>query len=1298
MPELKIPLAVVLLLLPLAACQTYSEIDILVPAVSLLDSGAFLGVPVRLNIRMMSPGTGEIFVNTRSLTEMDMQGSARVAAMVAAETTGEDISQTDFLVTLYANTTIIGGPSAGGAMTVAMIALLKGLQLRRDVMMTGMITPDGALGVVGGIPEKAYAAYLSGAKYFLVPEGQAVSYNSTTYEAVNVTEMARERWNLTVEEVSEVREAVTWFTGLEFEARPYPPNPVYTESYLAMMRDQSWRELEEARSTLESVRALLSGSGLNESLKSTLESDLDISENDLRDGYDAYTESRFYVASSKAFQSKISSRSVTYQIRFYTAAEGQRGPVVDQICLEVKDEIASADVILGQSTAQGIAGLECMAAAQSRVAEAKQRLEDSLYYYQLQLEDLALYNLAYSAERAYTARIWSNMTRFFPSRLIPDDEGLSGIAQDLLSDASILATYADLLYEEVFGLPIEWVVALIPEYSFIDPYESLEMVETGVNNEEWAMAAFEALESEVRSGLAIEFINVLVLAEDEEESGTMMKVMANKSKAKAHIAIEDSREIGVEPVLSVSRFEFSEDLYTSSDISALGEAVFGFRFARSAARLSPSLLDMYRPRLEVPSLNGSVLVLNATVKGEALDPNGDRLTLEVTIGALRLDYTLLPGPFSIVLPTRSVPDGAHSLVLNLTDGALFDCASFRVMIDNNPPTILLSNIRNGTGYARPVKPDLSVWDAADPHPKLDAKLDGLQFDMREVASQGRHVLQVRAQDQAGWGSELTVVFWIDTARPTIKLGYPSTNRTSMLPSVAVWWSSADNVTGVVGSSLSFDGGQWTPARETNRTALGDGWASRFESSLNASEGAHRLSIRALDAAGNQEMVTLQITLDGTPPDVGFSGVADGHWYNRSVAVQLWARDALDPSPAVVVALDGKAYVAGSLVGQGKHHLVVNATDWAGNARTTMADFVVDLGPPRIQTNVTDGAMFGREITVQCSGMDDLDPSPVIKVLLDGRPYSGGKVVQGNHTIDITARDAAGNAASTVATFVVDAVAPAINASVVNGEWYATAQVVDIWVQDDLDPNPSSTVMLDGYSVNRTQTAGEGAHEVVVTARDWAGNSGEARFRFHVDSTPPRVLILGVTNGTFYRSALIPEIAAQDVLDTSPSLNCSLDGKPYSLGAKIGDGNHSLLVRTVDRAGNWAAASVDFAVDSIAPKIQIDIEEGGEYKGSVTPSINVTDEAGYTALDAYLDGNPYKVGSEIGPGTHTLQVVATDRAGNEASRELVFTVRRRQGLLLGFGIALIAAFCIVLFELWRGGRLNMSRITRRGVGL
>ncbi|MFA6907383.1 MAG: S16 family serine protease [Candidatus Micrarchaeia archaeon] len=64
----------------------------------------------------------------------------------------------------------IDGPSAGGAMSIAVKAALTNRAIRRDVVMTGTISQDGGVGEVGGIIEKALAAKGSGAKYILVPK------------------------------------------------------------------------------------------------------------------------------------------------------------------------------------------------------------------------------------------------------------------------------------------------------------------------------------------------------------------------------------------------------------------------------------------------------------------------------------------------------------------------------------------------------------------------------------------------------------------------------------------------------------------------------------------------------------------------------------------------------------------------------------------------------------------------------------------------------------------------------------------------------------------------------------------------------------------------------------------------------------------------------------------------------------------------------------------------------------------------------------------------------------------------
>ncbi|MFD1711307.1 endopeptidase La [Ottowia sp. GY511] len=62
------------------------------------------------------------------------------------------------------------GPSAGAAMTTAIVSALTGIPVRSDVAMTGEITLRGEVTAIGGLKEKLLAALRGGIKTVLIPE------------------------------------------------------------------------------------------------------------------------------------------------------------------------------------------------------------------------------------------------------------------------------------------------------------------------------------------------------------------------------------------------------------------------------------------------------------------------------------------------------------------------------------------------------------------------------------------------------------------------------------------------------------------------------------------------------------------------------------------------------------------------------------------------------------------------------------------------------------------------------------------------------------------------------------------------------------------------------------------------------------------------------------------------------------------------------------------------------------------------------------------------------------------------
>jgi len=86
------------------------------------------------------------------------------------------------------------GPSAGAAMTVAMVSVFTGIPVRADVAMTGEITLRGEVLPIGGLKEKLLAAHRGGIKTVLIPEQNVKDLADIPDNVKNKLEIVPVRW------------------------------------------------------------------------------------------------------------------------------------------------------------------------------------------------------------------------------------------------------------------------------------------------------------------------------------------------------------------------------------------------------------------------------------------------------------------------------------------------------------------------------------------------------------------------------------------------------------------------------------------------------------------------------------------------------------------------------------------------------------------------------------------------------------------------------------------------------------------------------------------------------------------------------------------------------------------------------------------------------------------------------------------------------------------------------------------------------------------------------------------------
>lgn len=512
-------LILIILLLPVVFSSKTGEMKLL--AVSNVDTNPEGSVAtLKLEIE---EGSGRVFMDSFPLSKIDTQISTRFAKEVACNFLEADCSNYDFFYTIRANSALIGGPSAGAAITILTISVLEDLPIDAHTSITGTINTGGIIGPVGSVAAKAQSAANAGVRQVLIPRYTVVNMsNFTGYE---------DEYGVEVVEVSHISEALYYFTGVDYTN--YEEVNI-SESYIDTMGQISIELCDRA-----------------EELSKVYDVDENVSAlNLLKKGKLAVESNQHYSAASFCFGSGLNSRN--RMILDQKLTNNQIGLKINETRMYANDLLVSAKTW----PLKTLTDLETYMAVTDRIFEAKDRLDTSEEFLFSNESNInaSIFQLAYATERLYSAKSWSV---FFGT------EGRQFNFDKKALDESCLKKISEV--EE----RIQYVNLILPTDTD-DSRDSIRKAYKDYNSGNPELCLYKASIAKARIDLLLNSISIDPEYTDE--------VIEDRLKiVKALIAKQNQK--GIFPIVAYSYYEYANSLKETDKFSALLYAGYALELA-----------------------------------------------------------------------------------------------------------------------------------------------------------------------------------------------------------------------------------------------------------------------------------------------------------------------------------------------------------------------------------------------------------------------------------------------------------------------------------------------------------------------------------------------------------------------------------------------------------------------------------------------------------------------------------------------------------------------------------------------
>ncbi|EFT9425652.1 Ig-like domain repeat protein [Salmonella enterica] len=674
----------------------------------------------------------------------------------------------------------------------------------------------------------------------------------------------------------------------------------------------------------------------------------------------------------------------------------------------------------------------------------------------------------------------------------------------------------------------------------------------------------------------------------------------------------------------------------------------------TGANTADNITNISRPTFTIGNVDPDVIKVVVTIDGH--DYNATK------VGA---GWQFTPG--------NAIPDGSYNITVTVEDKAGNTATSkpLPVVIDTTAEiesvTLVTdsgdSDVDNITKVDKPQFSIVTADDITHVRVKIDNAANWIEltkggdgrwiFNVGSALPDGQHTLLVDVTDIAGNVAQETLQFTIDTTlrEPTIVLDLThdtgddtNDNLTRINKPVFIIGNVDNDVSHIV---VHIDGRDYTIENT--------GGNLTFTPDQPLSDGQHTISVTVTDIAGNTKTsaelrieIDTQVQIDSVTLTTD-SGVND-HDNVTNATRPSFEIATPDDVTSVLVSFDGVnwtpisknaagqwEFTAGSALPDGHYTLHVQATDRAGNTANSTLGFTVDTQIDGLSVVMLDDA--GKDSTDGITNITSprfeisaREPLQSVTVILNGKSSTltqgaGNKwlftpdtpLVDGTYKIEIVAEDIAGNKISKEVSFTIDTIVSDPSIDLLDADDTGESAVDNITsvtkprfvignVPADID---TVVIRINGVSYPVTANGNnlwefqvpvalnDGVYEAVVVFRDIAGNTSETKLPFTIDTTTS------------------VSVRMEPASDTGNSNSDNLTNKQNPKFEGTAEPNAKLVITIVDDKSGREVLKQTITV-------------GADGNWSVTPNI-------------------------LPDGMYTINVVATDVAGNTAQTQERFTI-------------------------------------------